>query len=168
MYLRSIAAAAALAVFSGGMALAGTTAGTPFTVQITVAASCTINSGPTGIINFGTHAGTAALATIADVSSSVNVTCTNTSPYKVYFTSVNTVTSGTDRIMTTGGSESVGYQIRQGTTPISNNATTGFYSGTGNGAAQAIAINFHINSWTPTAPVTPGTYSDTVTLNVDF
>jgi len=163
MYLRSFAAAAALAAVSSGLAFAGTTSGTPFTVQVTVDAGCNIDTGsPTGTINFGTVAGTAAAP--ADVSGNMVVTCTNTTPYRIYFTSTNTVTGNTNRIMNAGGAENIGYQIRQGTTPIGNTPATG-YSGTGNGSQQTTAINFHINSWTP---ITPGTYTDTVTMNVDF
>lgn len=160
--MRSIAAAATLAVVTAGAALAGTTAGTPFTVQVTVTAGCNINTGsPTGTIDFGSVAGTASAP--ADQSGNMVVTCTNTTPYKIYFTSTNTVTSNTNRLMV-NGAESIGYQIRQGTTAIGNTAATG-YAGTGNGSSQTTAINFHITSWTP---VTPATYSDTVTMNVDF
>ena len=162
MYLRSFAAAAALAVVSSGMAYAATTSGTPFTVQVTVTAGCNIDTGsPTGVVNFGSHAGTG--ATPSDVSGNMIVTCTNTTAYSIYFTSGNTVTGNTNRIMV-NGAESIGYQIRQGTTAIGNTPATG-YSATGNGTSQSTAINFHITSWTP---VTPGIYSDTVTMNVDF
>ena len=101
MYLRSIAAAATLAVVTAGAALAGTTAGTTFTVQVTVTAGCNINTGsPTGTIDFGSVAGTASAP--ADQSGNMVVTCTNTTPYKIYFTSTNTVTSNTNRLMVNG------------------------------------------------------------------
>lgn len=162
MLVRSLAAAAVLAAVSSGIAYAATTSGTPFTVQVTVTAGCNIDTGsPTGTINFGSVAGTATAP--SDVSGNMVVTCTNTTPYNIYFTSANTVTGNTNRIMV-NGAESIGYQIRQGTTPIGNTAGTG-YSGTGSGAQQTTAINFHINSW---SPVTPGTYTDTVTMHVDF
>lgn len=163
MYLRKFAATAMMAMGCIAPALAGTTSGTPFTVQVTVTAGCNIDTGsPTGTINFGSVAGTAAAP--ADISANMVVTCTNTTPYKVYFGSSNTVTANTNRVMSAGGSETIGYQIRQGTTPIGNTAATG-YSATGSGVSQTTAINFHITNWTP---VTPAIYTDTVTMHVDF
>lgn len=83
MCLRSITAAAALAVVSSGIALAATTSGTPFTVQVTVTAGCNIDTGsPSGTINFGSVAGTAAAP--SDVSGNMVVTCTNSTPYTIY------------------------------------------------------------------------------------
>lgn len=161
---RSAAAALTLCAFlSCSPVLAGTTSGTPFTVQVTITAGCAINSGPTGTIDFGSVAGTA--ATPADIASSVSVTCTNTTPYVVRFTSSNAVTGNTNRIMA-NGAQSIGYQIIKtaGSVLIGNTNATGI-SATGNGAAQVTPINFHINTWTP---VTPAVYTDSVTLQVDF
>ena len=161
---------AALLSISSGAALAGTTSGTPFTVQVTVTAGCNISAGsPSGTYDFGPVAGTA--ATPADIAANVVVTCTNTTPYTIYFTSVNTVTGNTARIMKPAvGADTVPYVIRQGVTLIGNTKATGFGTGlTGNGSAQTTAINFHITSWSPTvAAVAPAVYSDTVTLQVDF
>ncbi len=162
MYLRSIAAAAALAVLSGGAALAAVTSGTPFTVQVTVTSGCNINAGsPSGTINFGSQAGTAAAP--ADISANIVVTCTTGTAYTVYFTSINT--TGTSSRLMTSGAESIGYQIRTGTTPIGDTLATGYAAGTGNGASQTYPINFHINSW---SAVTPNIYTDTVTMQVEF
>ena len=157
----SLASIASLALCMGGASHAGTTSGTAFTVQVTVVAGCNINSGPSGTIDFGSAAGTAAAP--ADVASAVQITCTNASPYVIRFTSVNTVTGNTSRIMV-NGAQNIGYQIRQGVTLIGNTNATGF-GATGSGAAQTTAINFHINNWTP---VTPAVYTDSVTLQVDF
>ena len=157
----SLLAASALVLGLCGTASAGTISGAPFTVQVTVTASCTINSGPTGSIDFGSNAGSGPVP--ADIASSVGVTCTNTSPYKIRFTSTNPVTGNTNRTMV-NGAENIGYQIRQGVTLIGDNAATAF-GATGNGALQTTAINFHINNWTP---VTPAVYTDSVTLQVDF
>ena len=161
MFKASLAALTVLPLCMSGAAMAGTTSGTAFTVQVTVVAGCNINSGPTGTIDFGSAAGTAAAP--ADVASSVQVTCTNTSPYVIRFTSVNPVTGNTNRTMV-NGAQNIGYQIRQGVTLIGNTNATGF-GATGNGAAQTTAINFHINNWTA---VTPAVYTDSVTLQVDF
>jgi spore coat protein U-like protein len=161
MFRVSLLAASALVLGLCGTASAGTVSGTPFTVQVTVTAGCTINSGPTGSIDFGSNDGSGPAP--ADIASSVGVTCTNTSPYKIRFTGTMSGASHTDRLMV-NGAENIGYQIRQGVTLIGDNTATAF-GGTGNGALQTTAINFHINNWTP---VTPAVYTDNVTLQVDF
>jgi spore coat protein U-like protein len=161
MFRVSLLAASAFVLGMCGAASAGTVAGTPFVVQVTVTAGCTINSGPTGTIDFGSNAGSGPVP--ADIASSVGVTCTNTSPYKIRFTSTNPVSGNTNRTMV-NGAENIGYQIRQGVTLIGDTNATGI-GATGTGALQTTAINFHVNNWTP---VTPAVYTDNVTLQVDF
>src|ERR1041384_6296594 len=51
---------------------------TTFTAQIAIAAACAINSASS--LNFGTQGG---LAANADPSSTIQVTCTNTTPYTI-------------------------------------------------------------------------------------
>ena len=159
----SMFAASSLVLGMCSAASAGTVSGTAFTVQVTDVAGCTISSGPTGTIDFGSYAGTAAAP--PDVASSVGVICTNTSPYVIRFTSTNPVASNTDRTMV-NGAENIGYQIRKTSTStlIGNTNATGI-GATGSGVLQTTAINFHINNWTP---VTPAVYTDSVTLQVDF
>jgi spore coat protein U-like protein len=159
--MKSILAGLALSVGLSAYAAAETTSGTPFTVQVTVTAGCKIDSGPTGTINFGSVSGVAAAP--ADIGSSFAVTCTNTTPYKYYFTSVNTVTTAVNRVMV-NGANTVGYKIKQGSTDMPNVATNNI-GGTGNGASQTYPLTFTVTNWTPTAP---GTYTDTVTLSVEF
>ena len=140
-----------------------TISGAPFTVQVTVTASCAINTGPSGTIDFGSNAGTGPAP--GDIGSSVGVTCTNGSAYNIRFTSTNAVTANTNRIMV-NGAENIGYQIRKTSNSalIGDNTATSL-AGTGTGVLQTTAINFHINNWTP---VTPALYTDSVTLQVDF
>ena len=158
----SLLAAAALVAGMCGAASAGTVSGTPFTVQVTVTSGCVINTGPTSTIDFGTWPGTSIVP--PDIASSVGVTCTSGSAYTMRFTSVNTVGANhVDRVML-NGVQPIGYQIRAGATAIGDNTATGL-GGTGSGAQQNTAINFHINSWTP---VLTGLYIDNVTLQVDF
>src|SRR5437764_1366533 len=54
------------------------TATTTFTVQMTVTATCTVNSATT--LNFGTQG---VLSTNVDQTSTLQVTCTNTTPYNI-------------------------------------------------------------------------------------
>lgn len=159
----SLFAASALVLGMCGSASAGTVSGSPFTVQVTVTAGCTISSGPSGTIDFGSVVYTATPP--SDIGSTVDVACTNTSPYVIRFTSSNPVASNTNRTMV-NGAENVGYQILDSSTlsPIGNTNATGI-GATGNGLVQSTPILFHINNW---SPVTPAVYTDSVTLQVDF
>jgi spore coat protein U-like protein len=138
-----------------------TTSGTAFPVSLTVNSACTINSGPTAVTFAASN-----LTAPADQTSSVSITCTSTTPYNVYFTSANTVTSNTTRELL-NGTNSISYQIlntSSSNTPIGNTAATGI-SATGTGAAAVTNLGFHVSSYG--TPV-PGTYTDTVTLNVTY
>lgn len=160
MNMRSLAAAACLLAFSAAPSFAQTTSGTSFTVQVTVTKGCSITTDVAGPVDFGSAAGTAAAP--ANQNRTVEITCTNGTGYDVYFTSANAMT-GTNRFMV-NGAESIGYQILRTGTPVGNTAGTGF-NATGSGTAQSYPIVFNINAW---SPVTPNTYTDTVTMQVDF
>ncbi|MDB5544883.1 MAG: Spore coat protein [Hyphomicrobiales bacterium] len=144
-------------------ALAGTTVGTQFTVQVELTAGCNIITDIAGPIVFTSTPGTATVP--ADVSASASVTCTNTTPFDLHMTTTNAfkMVNGANQIpylvLATPGAA----QRTLGSTLI----TTGF-TGTGTGLPQTIPFVFRIPaaSWTPTLP--PGIYSDTLTLNVDF
>lgn len=145
-----------------GSANALTTSGTSFTVSLPIVAGCTISS-PSGTVSFAS----ASTAAPADVTSSMSVTCTNTTPYNTYFTSANTVTGNTTRTLrgTGGNLATVSYQILSGATAIGNTNLTGL-AGTGTGSATVTTLTFRITSaW---ALIKPDTYSDVVTMNVDF
>lgn len=161
--MRVFAMAAALAALPLSNGYAATTAGTGFTVQVTVTGGCGITTdGST--VTFATTAGTAAAP--ADQTLDVGITCTNGTTYSMYVTSANTVTGNTSRIMTNGGTtDTVGYQILRSGTLVGDTPLTGVTGLTGSGLEQTYTLTFHINSW---GAVTPATYSDTATLQVDF
>src|SRR2546429_1475867 len=71
------ALALATACLLSAVAIAGTTTMT-FTSQISLTAACTINSA--SALNFGTQG---MLAANVDQSSTIQVTCTNTTPYTI-------------------------------------------------------------------------------------
>ncbi len=160
MYLRSLAIAAAFLACSTVSSFAQTTTGTAFTVQVTVTDGCNIYTDVAGPVDFGSHVGTGAAP--ANQSRTVAITCTNGTAYGVYFVSANAMT-GTNRFMV-NGAESIGYQILHTGTPVGNTALTGI-SSTGTGASQSFPLVFNINAW---SPVTPATYTDTVTMQIDF
>ena len=75
-----LAAALAAACFLQSVELPlAATATSSFTVSITLAATCTINSA--SALNFGGSQGL--LTTNVDQTSTIQVTCTNTTPYNI-------------------------------------------------------------------------------------
>lgn len=158
------AMAAASLLFAAGAASAGQVTSS-FTVSVTVDAGCVINAGPGNIV-FPTTVGTATKP--VDQISSAKVVCTDTTPYKVYFTSTNN--PGGTTFSMKNGTKSIPYSIASGATLIGNTNAAGL-SQTGNGGEQTIPLTFSIltSGWNPgvVAPAT-GTFTDSVTLTVDF
>ncbi len=164
----SIAAVAALSLLSANSAMALTTvSGTAFTVKVAVTAGCAITTDiPNAAgINFGSVAGTSAVP--GSQSANATVTCTNTTPYGLHMTSTNAFNMK-------NGATSIAYTVNTllngtcATYAIGGTAAGASLTNTGTGAGQTYPFTFAITpaSWSSALPI--GTYSDTVTLNVDF
>ncbi|MBB1625369.1 spore coat protein U domain-containing protein [Achromobacter sp. UMC71] len=165
----SLCATTLALVTAGAMPLAAqaqTTAN--MVVTLTITANCTIAANP---LNFGSHG---VLNTAFSNTTTVNVTCTNTTPYTVGL-SAGTGTGSTlaNRLMngtTTGNTTStVAYQLYQ---PAPNQTVvwgdTGVadrVGGTGSGAAQALTVTGTVPAQ---ATPTPDLYTSTVTATVYF
>ena len=137
---------------------------TTFTVQATIVATCTINSAST--LNFGNNIGV--LAANVDQSSTIQVTCTNTTPYTIGL-DAGTGSGATlaARKLTSGGATinyslytTSGYSTVWGVT-----AGTDTVAGTGNGTGQSYTVYGRIPPQTTPAP---GTYTDTITVTVTY
>ena len=147
------------------------TATANMTVQITITASCTIN---TTTLDFGSNPGTALVASAINGSTTVSVTCTNGSPYSIGMDNGANV-SGSQRRMNSG-TNFLNYnlfvdaaRLNAWTTAASSSTCTtanSCYLGTGSGAAQSVNIYGTVPS-TGTAPAT-GVYTDTVTMTITF
>jgi spore coat protein U-like protein len=139
------------------------TATTTMTVQVTITASCTINSAAT--LNFGTQG---VLATNVDQTSTLQVTCTNTTPYNI---GLNAGTGSGATVATrklTSGANTVNYTLYSNsgrTTVWGNTVSTDTVAGTGNGAAQSYTVYGRIPAQTTPAP---GAYTDTITVTVTY
>jgi spore coat protein U-like protein len=140
------------------------TATSTFTVQATIVATCTINSAST--LNFGNSIGV--LAANVDQTSTIQVTCTNTTPYNIGL-DAGTGSGATlaVRKLTSGGATinyslytSNAYSTVWGITP-----GTDTVAGTGNGASQSYTVFGRIPAQTTPAP---GTYADTITVTVTY
>ena len=148
-----------MAMSSVGSANAATTAN--LGVKIVIEEGCTIET--PAELDFGTSG---LLASNIDASSSLSVTCTNTTDYKVSLGTGNGTGATESSRKMSNGSETVSYGLYQ---DASRSQVWGSgsneYSGIGNGQAQTIPVYGRVPSQdTPSA----GTYTDTVTVAVSY
>jgi spore coat protein U-like protein len=151
------------ALLHASASFAATTTST-FTVQITITASCTITS--TSTLNFGS---TGVISANIDQTSTIDVQCTNTTPYDV---GLNAGTAAgatvTTRAMTSGGA-TVSYSLfRDSARTLNWGNTVGtdtFHQNSGNGASQVVTVFGRVP---PQSTPAPGTYTDTITVTVTF
>ena len=141
------------------------------TTSTTMAVSSTVNSAcmiTANALNFGTYT-TAQL----DATTTLSVTCTNTTAYTVGADAGANGSGGTTaspvRNMKISGSGTslANYQAYtdSGRTTIWNNVSGGNVSGTGTGSAQTITIYGRMNA---NQYVTPGSYTDTLNITLTF
>jgi spore coat protein U-like protein len=164
----SLLLASILAITATSAAMAATSGGS-FQVLITVAKACSVTAGNASNIDFGT-VNSSATGLVA--SSNISVTCSKTTPYNVGLMPSNTNTVGAGAMTSTsGGSDSVAYQLRSvsATGPVWGNTATptavgNGVAGTGTGVAQVIPVFATVAN----ANVTPGDYADTVTVQVNY
>jgi spore coat protein U-like protein len=157
------------AAFAAGLLLSWVSAShaasttTTFGVQVAITATCTINSA--SALNFGTQG---ILATNVDQTSTIQVTCTNTTPYDIGLDAgTGSGASVATRKLTNGGA-TVNYTLYSDSgrsTVWGNTVSTDTVAGTGNGSAQ----NYTVYGRIPTqASPAPGTYTDTITVTVTY
>jgi spore coat protein U-like protein len=155
------ALAACLGLTSG--AAYGLTTTTPFTVQMTITASCVINSA--GTLNFGSQG---VLTSAVPATSTIQVQCTNTTPYNIGL-DAGTATGATvtTRKMTNAGN-TISYALYSNagmTTNWGNTVGTDTVAATGNGAAQSYTVYGQVPAQATPAPAT---YTDTITVTVTY
>jgi len=150
-------------LIASGNPLYAATATTTMTVQMTITATCLVNSATA--LNFGTQG---VLATNVDQTSTLQVTCTNTTPYNIGL-NVGTGAGATvaARKMTSGAN-TVNYTLYRNSTRTTlwgNTVGTDTVAATGNGAAQNYTVYGRVP---PQAAPAPGTYTDTITVTVTY
>lgn len=157
-------AAAAAALLCLASAVHAATATTSFTVQITIVATCVINSATT--LNFSGSQGL--LSANVDQTSTIQVTCTNSTPYAIG------LSKGADSGATVAarkmsdGTNTITYSLYTDaarSTVWGNTASVDVVSATGNGSAQSYTVYGRVPPQT-TPP--PGAYSDTITVTVTY
>lgn len=162
-----------------GLAVAGAAAATPamaetatatFQVTMTVQKACTVAAGAASNISLGSVAAT---ATDVAGNNTITVNCSKTTPYYIGLAPSNANTTSAGE-MAAGGSntDKVPYQLRSATgaagTIWGNTATStsvgNGVAGTGTGTDQTHTVYVTV----PSANFTPDTYTDVVTVNVNY
>lgn len=157
------------AFLAAGLVLAGTsaafaaTATNTFQSRIVIQAECKVQS--TQTLDFGTRG---VLDANVDATSNIGVQCTNTTPYNIQ---LNAGTTGGGSIATrlmTDGSATVAYQMYRDAGRSQNWGQTNgtdTVAATGNGSVQTHTIYGRV---APQATPAPATYTDTVTVTVEY
>lgn len=174
LFKKTLLASALLALGGFAVSASGATATGNFSVSLTVNKTCIVNT--TAASNIALAAVNAG-ATTTISSGDFSVNCSNNTPFFVGLAPGGGGTGGTGTLKGTAGNPATIayalYQDASGSTPWGNTATTSSAgngkSGTGGGMAAIKAVSFtaYANA-TGSTDVKPDTYSDTVTINVNF
>lgn len=159
---RKTAACLAILAITGGEARATTTTAS-MAVQMTITASCTINSAST--LNFGSSG---VVAANVDQTSTVQVQCTNTTPYNVGLDAGTGSGATVAARKMTNGAATITYSLYSDsgrTTVWGNTIGTNTVSATGSGAAQNFTVYGRVPAQSTPAPAV---YTDTVTVTVTY
>lgn len=147
---------------SSGTALAAT-ATTTFTVQMTITSTCIINSAST--LNFGS---TGVLTTNVPGTSTIQVQCTNTTPYTIGLDAGTGVGATVAARKMTNGGNTITYSLYQDSghlTVWGDTIGVNTVAGTGDGSAQGFTVNGLVPAQTTPAA---GLYTDTITVTVTY
>jgi spore coat protein U-like protein len=141
----------------------GATATSTFQVRATITATCTILT--SSDLDFGSLG---VLTTNADQSSSIQVQCTNTTPYNIGLDAgAGTGATVTTRKLSNGGAV-INYSLYTDaarTTVWGNTIGTDTVAAAGNGGSQNYTVFGRIPAQSTPAP---GTYTDTITVTVTY
>ena len=165
----AVVALTATSLFAAGLAEAvvysnGSKTST-FDVTLKIIADCIISANP---LDFGQSQGV--LQTAVTANTTLNVTCTATTPYNVGLNAgTGTGSSTSARLMsgTAGNSSTVGFNLKQtsGGANWGNTQGTDTLSGTGSGVVQNLTVYGQVPAQ---ATPQPDTYKSTITATVYF
>jgi spore coat protein U-like protein len=140
------------------------TATSQFQVTLTLQAECKLTSAST--LAFGTSG---VIQTAITATSTINVQCTNTTPYNIGLNAgLGSGATVTTRTMTGGVGTAIAYQLFRDTARTQNwgiTVGTDTLSGTGNGAVQPYTV---YGSVPPQTTPAAGNYTDTVQVIVTY
>ncbi len=140
----------------------------PFNVSASVPANCKVQA--TNTIDFGTQL---ASATNLQNSGALQIACTRTTPYFIGLRPSNNDNTGAGVMSGTGGNtDQIPYQLRQAaglSATIWGNTATSVSAGNGiGGTGTGVAQGYTVFATVPALDFTPDTYTDTVTVTVNY
>lgn len=160
-YRRALAGFALCCLVPNG-ADAATATGS-FNVTVTIASTCVVTSAAN--LNFGTQG---VLAANIDQTTTVTVTCTNTTPFNIGLDKGLYGSSVTTRQMQAGAGQLINYSLFSDagrTVNWGNTVGTDTVASTGTGSAQAFTVYGRIP---PQATPAPAVYNDTITVTITY
>jgi spore coat protein U-like protein len=134
-----------------------------FSVKVTIAANCVVNSATD--MDFGTQG---VLGANVDQTNTMAITCTNTTPYNIGLDKGVNGASVITRQMKSGAGALINYSLYSDsgrTTNWGNTVGTDTVAGTGNGSAQSFTVYGRVPAQTTPAPAL---YTDTITITVTY
>lgn len=165
LHLRSFFPLLVLSLFPAAW---GATASGSFPVSATVTSACNVTG---TLLNFGSSIDPLTAGVPLDASSTLTVTCTNTTPYSVALdagTHAGGAAAFGSRAMKSGAN-TLAYQLYldNGRSSVWGDGTGGSSasSGTGSGSSQLLTIYGRVPSL---SGVIPGSYTDTVTITITY
>lgn len=174
MQVKKILAAAAVAALGLGAVNANAAqVQSTFQVSMTITSICAVTTAPTNI-NLGTYAAqAAAISQTTGNSTTFKVNCSNKTPFSVGLAPSNGNASGVGAMSATGVTDTVPYKLYSDailSTAWGNTTGTGgnVQTGTGGGMATSKAVSFTAYAQATSADFAPATYTDTVTVNVNY
>src|SRR5262249_9336857 len=158
-----LALATAAGLLLGITSVYATTTTTTFQTRVTIAATCTIGGATT--LDFGSPG---LLTSNVDQTSTIQVTCTNTTPFHIGLDKGSNGWSVPSRLMKGGGHETIQHSLYSNsarTTNWGNTVGTDTVASAGTGSSQSFTVYGRIP--TQTTP-SPDTYTDTITVTVTY
>lgn len=134
-----------------------------FDVRITIAAECEVTS--TEALDFGTAG---VLTSNVEASATLEVTCTNTTPYAIGLNEGLDAGGTTDVRLMSSGADTISYGLFQDSARSINwgdTVGTDTQAAVGSGSAQAYTVYGQVLAQATPAP---GAYTDTVTVTVTY
>jgi spore coat protein U-like protein len=140
-----------------------TTTTTTFQTRVTISPTCTIGGATT--LDFGSPG---LLTANIEQTSTIQVTCTNTTPFNISLDKGVNGASVTSRLMKGSGTETIQYSLYSNaghTTNWGNTVDTDTVASTGTGSSQSFTVFGRIP---PQTTPSPDTYTDTITVTVTY
>ena len=169
-HLKTLLVGAGLLAASTGLASAATTTGN-LNVAVTISSFCSMNATAGSPLNLTFPAtGTLTQPVASAAAATLNVTCSAGTPYTIKLgEGLDRVAGGDRQMVRAGGAVKIPYKLSRQALGVEEWGPGAAFTPTspGSGAAQAFSIFGYIPAIVGTQP-TPGTYTDTVVITIDY